>query len=178
MTSPSSLYGLARELLDVAIASLGADPPKVSWVSIGDPPNDGCNLVTVHVPTFGAQTGMWSGGAGAGLGALRADAYGSVNVISLTITIIRCVSIAKGGGSISVPTAAAMDTDAQRSYRDGWRIWNGVRTALHEGRLWTTYSCRNVELGPAIPIAPAGGGAGWTINVITTLDGYLEEGAS
>jgi hypothetical protein len=170
-TGPTSLYDLADDLLQAAKASL-ATPPSAVFVSIGDPPYDGCELLTVHLLELGTAQTMRTSVMTGGTAQWHHEHSGTVNIVHLVITILRCVSAPQGGIRISVPAAAKMNSEAASAYEDAWRIWNGIRTALADGNLWTGFPCREIAFGPVTPVPPQGLGAGSTIEVAVALDGY------
>lgn len=98
--------------------------------------------------------------------------YGSVNIVPMTVQLVRCYPGATLGNkqqpilpSVAELTQASVDLSA-----DGWQLWNGLQTAKRLGAFAGV--CREFKMDPLIPIQPQGGFAGWAIPVEVQLDGF------
>ena len=164
---PSSLYDLAAELLahseTITAATTGGAIPR-AFVSVSDPSFDCCPQLSVHARIGDKAAYGPADSAGDPMHRLR---Y-SVNIITMVVTILRCVP---GVSASDLPTVAALDASARIVYEDGWMLWNGLQAAYRSGAMWAGYPCRDVSIGPMQPVNPQGGCGGWVIVVTASLDG-------
>lgn len=168
----SDLYDVARELLDAATVALNSAPagvPARRFVSAGLPAFD-CQQLTVHAG--GTTPGLAEGYTlpieppmQPGLRHLTAK----VNLVQLTITIIRCVTVPETGKT--APSPAKLDADAQKTLADLWVIWNSLYTQKLANTLFPPEH-RPLFFDPAIALPIQGGMAGWQIPFRVQLDGY------
>jgi hypothetical protein len=97
-----------------------------------------------------------------------------VNLVALTITVIRCVP-AMGEG-LSFPAPAEIEAAAVETLADVWAIWNYIINRKRQGALFADDKgnprSRELVLDPAVPLNIQGGAAGWQIQVRVELPGY------
>lgn len=153
----------------VALDDTPAGRPPCTYISPGPPPWDveDCLVVWTTGPAL-ADTSPTTPSLSPGH---RAQAYGEVNLIGITATILRCSYVlddTNPGGSIDPEkiTAVAAQTNA-----DIWAVWNHVRAAKRAGTLFAPTD-REFVFDPSVALNQEGGAAGWQINVRTSLDGY------
>ena len=174
MTTATSLYDMAVDLLGHAVAALATTPsgaPARQFVSVGDPAYDCCPLVSVHVRAGDRAPYGPAQSAGDSLHRSRTT---TVNLFSFTVTTLRCVPVMQGGaGGIMSPTPADLSASASEVYQDGWVLWNTLSRDLRAGTLWTGYPVRELELGPIVPANTSGGCGGWLLLLTAALDGYV-----
>lgn len=172
MTTRTSLYDLAAELLTEAAVILGtttSGAPAIQYVSAGPPPLDCCGILTVHagIITYGPFNAEF------GLG----DAFDQANrpvipIVPLTISAFRCATaVPTGGASITLPAAAKMAADASVVYEDAWTLWNGLRQAITSDELFGG-SCKAYMSESATIVAPEGGCVGSVVTLVTELEGF------
>lgn len=169
---PTDLYDLADEYLTACHAALeltAAGAPARYYVSPGPPVFDCPEQLTVHAggsvvaDTFPLQPSLSPGH--------RVQAYGQVNIVPLTATIIRCTPTIDDNGNL--PTPAELDAVSRTICADLWGIWQYVKNKVHDGTLFaTTHSAREFFFDPAVPLVQQGMASGWQITVRVQLDGY------
>lgn len=174
MSGATSLYDLAKELLDfcvVALDELPAGAPERAYVATGLPAFD-CEQLTVHAfqvgeaPTAPSATPMDL--------MRRANPYPRINLVYLVITIVReCYPGPVGGGPVgpSLPEVADLVAASEKSYADAWQVWNALSAGLRDGGLFD--QCTFVGWQPAQPAGPSGNMVGWTIPLQVQIDGFV-----
>ena len=174
-SGPGDLYALANEFLAACVAAVATAPGGPiarAYVSPGPPAWD-CEQITVHV----------GGAAYADTRPLqpplqpmfRVADTGNVNLIALTLTILRCVPVVTGDGSnLTWPSPLSMDDTAVDIIGDLWAVWNYVRKQYADGNLFHEPDGRKREFifDPALPLITQGGFGGWQLQVRVRLDGY------
>lgn len=178
-STADSLYGIAAELLSKSAAILAGTPagaPKNQYVSHGPPAYDCCDSLIVN-------TGALAYGSfhrGSDLTSANDPKMHVVPYVPLDVTALRCVNrqaMPQGGTQLRGVDLAAINSDAQVVYRDGWSLFCGLRNAYVNGTLFAGYPCRAQEISDALPISPEGGCLGWTVSVLVQLDGFAPAGA-
>lgn len=165
----ADLFDAAEELLDVAatgLATTSGGVPGSRYVSAGQPVYDCCDLLTVHVQETNSIPMREAGNQG--LPQLRP----AVPMALLVVTALRCWPIVQGGVTLGVPNAGEMHAAARGIYEDGWTLWNYLRTAARDDRLFAGRPCRPVSIGLLRPTPTQGGCGGWTIEIAVEIDGY------
>lgn len=101
---------------------------------------------------------------------------GEVNLVTMTITVLRCVPVIdQSQQSTLLPSAAAISQAASDVYGDVWAIWNHLKNLHRAGTLFQTPSGRReFRFLPAFPVLTSGGAGGWQIPVSFELSGYSE----
>ncbi len=173
--SSGDLYAAAAELLaaaEVALTDTPAGCPAYRAIWPGRPTFDCCPAVFVHV-----------GGADVG-GTLplvpslqpmqRMVTTGLVELVALTVTVIRCVPVIEQQGQLAVlPEVPDIQAAAATIHADLWAIWNYFVHAHRDGILFQYPSGRReFILDPAVAIVTSGGAGGWQIPVRVQLAGY------
>lgn len=176
MAGSGDLYALCRETLNAANAALATDAPggaiARAYVSPGPPVYDCCPQITVHAGgTSEATTAPLSPPLSSGH---RAEAQGSLYLISLVITVLRCVPVVtQTGQTAKLPSANSIEAAAVETLGDIWAIWHGMRRAYQAGALFVSPSGkREFFFEAAFPINTQGGCAGWQIPFRVQLSGY------
>ena len=171
MSGPADLGGICDELLALAVAAVAttSSPPDDlrSFVALGDPPFDCCPQLTVHWRQGVKDT---ASPTQAPLDRFHRLVGGSVNLVDLVVTMLRCQPQIEGN---KLPDPADLTAAANLSSEDGWAIWNEVQAAFRAGTLFAGFPCRPAYISPLIPVTPQGGCGGVAFNMGVELGGYL-----
>lgn len=170
MADATDLQALQLELLTKANAALASDGSGAidrALVSVGPPAWDCCPQLSVHLQT--ADKDLWSPNQAPGDRFHRLRG-GSVNLVVMIVTAIRCVPGPSVNGQ--PPTAAALTASAAEVHKDGWALWNVLQQEMRQGTLFAGYPCRELAISPLLPVAPQGNCAGMALVVTTALGGY------
>lgn len=172
MGAATDLYDLADETLlvcEAALALLPAGVPERVYVAHGIPAID-CEQLTVSVYTVPeADTSPRSLPLDR---QFKVAKYGAVDLVYLTVQLVRCYPPATAGGrqvNLS-PRVADLTAFAQMINADGWQLWNGLKSAKRQGAF--AGICREFSMDPLLPIQPQGGYAGWAVPIQVQLDGF------
>ena len=164
-------FDAALELLNACQAALATTPGGAidrAYVSPGLPAFDCCPQITVH-----------AGGTGEGDTAPlapplspghRANVQGTVPMLQLTVTVIRCSPVWEENAK-QPPSPAALQAAAEVTYNDVWAIWSLLRDAKRAETLFAPAS-REFFFDPAFPVLTSGGCAGWQLPFRVALGGY------
>lgn len=171
----TDLFDLAQELLDAAaegVALSPAGPIGYKAVSPGPPAYDCVPSLFVHAggPVFGDTYPLQPS-----LQPMhRIGVQGLVDLVQLTITVLRCIPVTEQDGqTISLPQPAAITNAARETYGDLWAIWNHLITKYRAGDLFPSPSSnREFIFDPALPVRQQGGAGGWEISIRVQLGGY------
>ncbi|MFL5309680.1 MAG: hypothetical protein ACJ79H_04410 [Myxococcales bacterium] len=172
---PLDLYALCREWLDVcelAVASTPGGAIARSFVSPGMPAWDCPPQLTVHAggpaeaDTLPLQPPLAPG--------MRPSTAGSVHIINMTATVLRCSpTVKQAGKSFKLPSPAALEATARECDADVWALWAWTRRAYQAGFLFPSEDRRReLFFDPAVPVRTAGGASGWEIQIRVALGGY------
>lgn len=173
MATQADLFGMSLELLQRANDALATTPAGAidrALVAVGEPAFDCCPQLSVHYVT--ADKDLASPNQ-APLDRLHRLRGGSVNVVTMAVTAIRCVPGVTDGGAL--PTATELTASAEAIYTDAWTLWNELQRDLKDGTLWAGFPCREIWISPMIPVAPQGGCAGTRFLLQTALGGYRND---
>lgn len=166
-----ALHQVCLELLAVcaqAVEATVGGPIERRFVSPGLPAWDCCPQLTVHAGgPAEANTAPLAAALDIGH---RANVQGRVNLVLLTITVLRCVPVA-GDRGLELPHPSAIEQAAAEVNEDVWAIWNHLFTEKRDGRLFGG-KCRELMFAGSVSVATSGGCAGWQIPVQVELDGY------
>lgn len=171
---PEDLHALAVELLDACVESLDTIPlsnpglagaPERRFVSPGLPVWDCCDMLTVHVDGLSE-----SATSPAGLATGRRQVYSRINLVSLVVTMSRCIHVVGGTQLDAIPEAADLQADAEQLNADGWALWNHLYNMIRAEELFS--KCLEIFWDGMRAVAPSGGCAGWTTTFRVQLDGY------
>lgn len=172
---PGDLYAAASELLAAAAAALvdapgGAIELQAIWPGL---PSYDC-VPALYVHAGGASVGDTYPLQPPLQPLQRIVTSGEVNLISLTITVLRCVPIVgEQGQNILLPDPVAINASSEEIYGDVWAIWNYLKNAHRAGTLFQRPSGRReFGFGAAVPIRTSGGAGGWEIPISVELGGY------
>lgn len=165
----TDLYDLCGEYLQACIDALAGAPGGPidrAFVSPGPPAWDCPEQLTVHAggPVIGdtmplsppLQTGH------------RIEETGTLNLVTMTATVLRCSPSVSGRG---MPSPVELDAAAQNTLGDVWAIWNFLVSRKRSEALWGPKT-RELILDPAVVLNPAGGTAGWQLQIRVHLGGY------
>lgn len=168
----SDLQTTCEELLAAAVAALDTIPasapglagaPERSFVSPGQPAFDCCDQLTVH-----AAAALEAATSPGGLATGRRDAGMRENLVTLVVTITRCIHTIGNDGDF--PTPAEMQGDATQMNADGWALWNYVWNLMRSGDLFSL--CQAKYWDGLRAVNPSGGCSGWVLTLRVRLDGY------
>ena len=173
--SAGDLYAAAEELLAAAALSLQDAPGgTISYQAVwpGMPAYDCAPALFVHAggPRYGDTIPL----SPPLQPYQRQVTTGVVNLIELTITVLRCVpTLEQAGQTIALPSPAAVSAAAEQTMGDVWAIWNGLKNQHRAGTLFQRPSGRR-EFGfnPAVAVRTSGGVGGWEIPCVLELGGY------
>lgn len=164
------LFDLCGEFLDACVEALATTmggAPGLQFVSPGPPAWDCCDAIIVYAG--GPLVAETSPGSPVLAPGHRVQAYGVVNLITMTATALRCVPTLDDDGN--PPTAAAMTLAAAVTNADCWAITNYCRSKQRAGLLFAPKE-REVFWRPAVAVGQQGGCGGWALTVDVQLDGY------
>lgn len=175
MAGPTDLYSLCAEYLaacKTAVASTPGGPITRAFVCPGVPAWDCCPQLTVHAggpaeaDTLPLQPPLAPGE--------RPAVQGAVHLVNMTATVLRCTpTLEEDGQNLILPSEAALEAAAVETLSDVWAIWATVRGLYRAGTLFATDAGRReLFFDPAVPVRPAGGCAGWEIQIRVALGGY------
>lgn len=171
----TDLYDTCEELLVVcadAVKPTPGGPFTRAYVSPGPPAWD-CEQLTVHSvgPAIGDTQPLQPP-----LQTLhRVSTTGFVNLVTLIVTPLRCVTTIGKNGEIPIaPPAVSLVADADKLYADLWAIVNTVKSRYRQGTLFSPVGCakREFTLDPTVVLNTQGGLMGWQIQYRVQLDGY------
>lgn len=176
MPGPGDLHALSLELLAATEEALDTIPayeptlngaPDRSFVSPGQPAMDCCEQLAVQPRLVGEAATT-----PAGLPAGRRFVHGSLNHVSYSIFISRCIPtiIESSAGNISFPAADALTDSSAQLEADVWAIWNHLPRLAAADAFLTL--CGELFMDAAQSLLPQGGCGGWEIQVRIRLDGY------
>lgn len=173
MAAQDKLYEMCRELADAVQAATALSPGgeiEGAFVSPGLPSFDCPPMIAVHVG--GAQQADTVPLAPPLQPGERADVTGSVNLVAVTATIVRCVvALKKSAGRAILPSFAAQEADAKNTLGDVWVVWNHLATLKRDETLFGPIH-RRMFFDPAVPLPISGESAGWQMQFRVQLDGY------
>lgn len=174
VSTVSSMYDLAVDLLDAVVAAMGttdAGPPERSFVALGAPAwETSCSQAAVQVLTLTEEgTRDLSPPMQPGFRHSR----GRVNLVGMTAWSVRCIQASQGNAQTYGPASdAQLSAEARAGYEDGWAIWNHINRAVRDGSLFGG-PCADVHMDLGVPVTPAGGLGGWQFTLRVELNGYL-----
>lgn len=173
-----ALYAAAEELLAASALALEDShegPPDYQAIVQGLPVFDCPPALYVSVGVGSVASTLPPGPTMQEL--QRIVSTGNVNLITFTVTIIRCVSvIGERGPNGLLPSAADVSLDARICYSDLWAIWNGLVGQHRAGTLFQNPSGRReFAVDSSIPVRTQGGAGGWLIPCRVQLGGYCPE---
>lgn len=173
MAGITDLYQCAQELLiacEQAVAFTDAGPINRCFVSAGLPAWDEVPQLTVHLggpaqsDTLPVAPPLQPGH--------RLQETGSVNLVTLTATVLRCApTMVEQGGLAGFPSPAELDASAAETLADCWAIWNHVATLKRSGVLYPP-NTRELFFDPAVSVNTQGGVAGWALQFRVQLGGF------
>lgn len=172
---PGDLFAAAQELLAAAAAALVEAPAgSIAYQAIwpGLPSYDCAPALFVHAggtsfaDTYPLQPPLQP--------MQQMVTTGEVNLLALTITVIRCVPvIEQEQQSVLLPSPQIITDAAEDIYGDLWAIWNYLKNQHRAGLLFQRPSGRReFRFDPAVPVRTSGGVGGWEIPVRVELSGY------
>jgi hypothetical protein len=92
--------------------------------------------------------------------------FGNIIVVSYTMYVVRdCAPVISGG---QLPTDAAKTESARIVLKDGYVLWNGIRSA--QDTLFD--DCLGVYFDGGVPVPERGQFMGWTFQIRASIDGY------
>lgn len=159
--------GACADALDL---ETDAGAPERVFVVAGPPAWDCPEQLTVHVG--GPQIAETAAGGATLAPGHRIVTTGTLTLVSMTATILRCVPVASADdGEITFPSPADQQAAAAVLNADLWAIWNFLVDRKRTGQLFGPAE-REFVLDPASALNPQGGVAGWQIPIRVRLDGY------
>ncbi len=170
MVGPTDLFDCAAEWLaacNAVLALTDAGPIDRAYVSPGPPSWDCCPQLTVHAGYVMADTQPLAPFLMAGH---RADVTGGVIIVPLVCTVIRCCPVFEENGD--PPSGPEYEAVAAKVTADAWSILNFTWNQYRDGLLFAPACDRELFLDPGVPLQPAGGCAGFQIQVRVTLFGF------
>jgi hypothetical protein len=173
VSTVTSLYESAGAVLLVAEDALNltdAGAPERSYVAPSEPAFDCCPFLTVHVPALSEEfTSAGPGGAATGHRTLA----GSIILATYVVIAVRCAPEWTAG---KPPLIEAIEASASEVLQDGWALWNELRAAIREGRIFG--ECSEVHFDGGASIVEQGGCVGWRFTIRASISGIpLEDGS-
>ena len=167
VSTVNSTYELSQAFLQVcedSLATTAGGIPDLSYVYPVRPPMD-CAALIVFMDTIAEET---TSPLSPPVATGRRTVYGRINLIYLTVWVLRCAPRVNDNGSIDLSEIAAVTQVVQQ---DGWAIWNGVYDAIRDGRFKD--ECSDVHFQSARAIREQGGCMGWEFTIRCELDGIM-----
>lgn len=171
-STAASLFALCRELVDAISAGVALSPGGPipdGFVSPGNPAFDCPPMIAVHAggpqqaDTLPLAPPLQPGDR---------DVVGSVNLVVVTATIIRCTPIAtQAAGRAMLPSTAKLEDSAAEILGDVWAVWNHLATMKRTELLFAP-THRKMFFDGAVAVPTSGGAAGWQMPFKVQLDGY------
>lgn len=171
-TGPGDLNLLCSAFLaacEDALDTIPAAEPELSgtpsraYVSPGIPALDCCDQLTVD-----ARSVVEDARSPSGPGSGQRARYGArKNQVALVATITRCIPVIND--TKNPPAPAEMESAAAQINADGWALWNVLWNLVRSGNLFTLCGDSSPTLRQ---LAPSGGCAGWTLQMVVELEGY------
>lgn len=156
VATPTLLADLADELLGEATEGV-VSPPERVYVSHGEPAYD-CEQLTVHLVNVQPK--------------LAAPPGSSLCAVMLTaryaVTLLRRVTTIKDGDD-PIPTGPELHEQYMALAAEGWTLYKHLTGAWAHGELPADLGCGVVTWGALEPKGPAGGLAGWRIDLTYEL---------
>lgn len=163
------LYDAANEYLEFVLAALAATDegaPETSFIGSGVPALD-CPPMCV-VWAAGPEEAFVSPGSPPLVSGQR-NRYGSVFLVALVATFVRCVPTVGDDGQ--PPATDEQETAAKQTMQDVWAVWNHLHEQRRIGALFPPLE-REVLFEPSVVMSPSGGAAGWNVTARVQLDGF------
>lgn len=161
-----TLGEFADQVLAVAAASLehtdAGVPPRV-YVSPTDPPTfDCCPFLAVSVTSLRERDTepLTSGGD------QKRNTVGAVNMVTYSVWAVRC---AVPWEPPVAPSVGELAASANEVLQDGWALWNGMRSAIRQGDIFTL--CQGARLIGGDPVEEQGGCVGWVFTLEAMIEG-------
>jgi len=172
--SPGDLEGLAEDFLATIISALDSIPeyaptaalkgaPERAFTSPGTPIADCCEQAAVYVQTVANRAQGEKGTSP------------RIPAPLLVAVVTRCVpqGTSKTVGKRLVytpPTPESLSEASDQHNADGWAMWTHIYALIDAEQFLTR--CTGVTFEGMVPITPAGGCAGWQLNVRANLGAY------
>ena len=162
---------IALDILEIArqATELTTDgPPDLVYHAAAEPAIDCCPVLTVHSTEISEEsTSPLSPTPATG----RRAAYGRINLVAYTITVMRCTAELSKQGTTTVEDEEAVAAQVEQ---DGWAIWAALYWALQNETL--VGGCQIAHIGGARKQNPEGGCVGWEITLELEVDGIPNPG--
>lgn len=152
-TPPDRLYGIARQVLDIAHGAI-TDPPERHYVSDGPLVAWDCEQVVVTAETMTGHAGDVSVEDQSPIGCLV------MRAALLGVWVVRCAPTMDDDGD--PPSAAAIDTNAAVMLQDPLMVANALVAAYRAG---TLSHCHGISLQGWQGIGPEGGLTGGVLRL-------------
>ena len=153
----TSLTAVAEHTLAVAAAALAettAGAPDLQYMEAGPLPAWDC-APALMVMVNSIQEELTSPLAPSGVTGRRA-AVGRVNLVTMTIVVLRCAAIPDGNGVVSSDDKTAVARTVQE---DGWALWTGFYRAILNNEYEGLCTIVHFDFGQAVE--EQGGFVGW-----------------
>lgn len=168
--SAASLYDAANTLLAESILAL--DWTDRNYVSNGEPAYECCPQLTVHANIIELAPTFVSEGTSQ-IQDYKRNKFGVI-LVTMTVTVLRCVPTFKQDSKSKIiwPDPLELDAASALMMSDAWKLWNWLRARIRANLFLPDFPCREIRMGPAVPIPDQGGCGGWTLTVSFDLEGY------
>ena len=178
MAGIGDLHSLAVLLLQSCAEALDTIPsydatllgaPDRQFVSPGQPVDDCCEQLAVHIPAVGqantSPTGLASG---------KRHLFGAINHVALSVRITRCIpnGMNAQSGVYTPPSPVSLTEAARQLNADAWALWNHLFNLQSSDLLLSL--CDEVFFDGIGAIPPSGGCGGWVLQMHCSLGGYQE----
>jgi len=174
VSSVSSMYDLATELLEAVIAAMATTEEGIanlsSYVALGEPAlASNCDQAIVQLTGLGE--GATNPTTPTEVTGIR-HSRGRLNLVGLAAYALRCQPITENNSQTTMlPSFETLQEYAKISYEDGWAIWNLINRAINSESLFNG-PCTIVHFDGGIPFTPQAGLGGWLFRLRVELNGY------
>jgi len=169
VSTVNSTYELSQAFLGVcedALASTAGGIPDLSYIYPVSPPVDCCPALIVWMNSLSEETtSPFSPPAATG----HRASFGRLNLVGLTVWILRCSPPINQNGSIDLTEIAYT---AQVVQQDGWALWCGIYDAIRDNRFLDI--CSAVHFDRSMPLREQGGCLGWSFSIRAELGGIAD----
>lgn len=156
---------VAQTLLDTVVLILNTTSslaPASQFLTPSQPAFD-CEFVAVQVARLNEEvtsplTPVMATG--------NRNRFGNVILANYIMYVVRCAPEMDDSGN--APSDADKTNSAYQTQRDGWVIWNGIRS--YQDDIFD--DCIGVHFDGGVPIQEAGGFVGWAFSIRAAIEGY------
>jgi hypothetical protein len=169
LTTPFEYAEELLELCAAAIADTDGGPIDLQYVEWGRPAYD-CEELVVSGMGFGEADTRTDTSLGAG----KRTVHGRVNLVSFTVTVVRCAAVMDDNGNS--PTKEQTEAKSAEMFAAVWAIWTRVYRAKRDGDLFEG-KCMDLFFDGASSVDASGGLYGAEIRFRAEIAGIIASGS-